>query len=106
MDFEGLREATGDAIIMRLMEENKQLQKEIQLIEKNTDYWADKARELQAENQKLRNYIIAAYNAQDDHEQHNIIVNAMDYLERAERGNKDEGWSDNDWVKEQGEHDD
>jgi len=40
--------------------ENKRLQKEIQLIEKNTDYWADKARELQAENQKLRNYIVKA----------------------------------------------
>ena len=37
------------------------------VIEKNTDYLADKARELQAENQKLRNY----------------IVKAMDYLEKA-----------------------
>ena len=72
MEIEGLKEATDEAVIMRLV----------------------------AENAKLRTYIIAAHNAKDDHEQHNIIVNAMDYLEGQD-------WSKNSiWVKEQGEHDD
>lgn len=82
MEIEGLKEATDEAVIMRLM----------------------------AENAELRTFIIAAYNAQDDHEQHNIIVKAMDYLEgrrvRIEK-NKEEDWSKNSvWVKEQGDHDD
>jgi len=80
MEIEGLKEATDEAVIMRLV----------------------------AENTELRNYIIAAYNAQDDHEQRNIIVNAMDYLEgmRIEK-DREEDWSKaNIWVKEQEEHDD
>ena len=82
MEIEGLKEATDEAVIMWLV----------------------------AENTELRTFIIAAYNAQDDHEQRNIIVNAMDYLEgrrvRIEK-NKEEDWSKNSvWVKEQGDHDD
>ncbi len=38
-------------------------------------------RELQEENSRLRGYINAAYEAQDGHEQHSVVVEAMDYVE-------------------------
>ena len=42
----------SEEVILR--EENKKLKEEIKSIEKNTDYWADKARELQKDVDRLQ----------------------------------------------------